>query len=334
MTLARTFVAEVEFSAEDASRTDYGFLKEVLQAVHAAGAKTAQRARHRRLRAAGGVRRDGRASWCATSRPPSSPSTATTTSGSRSRTRSRPSRAGARQIECTINGIGERAGNTSLEEVVMALKVRREVLQLDDRHQERAAGADEHAALHRHRRLAAAEQGDRGPQRVRPRGRHPPARHAGEPALLRDHDARERGRSRSRCSCSASTRAATRSSRGSSSSAWRSSPRSSRTLTRKVKDLADRNKFVYDEDLLAIVEHTRRAAGAARPLPGAGGQPDPADRDGGGRDRRATGARPRRSATGRSTRRSRPPTPRSASSCRCSRCTRARSPPARTRSPR
>jgi len=33
-------------------------------------------------------------------------------------------RAGARQIECTINGIGERAGNASLEEVVMALKVR------------------------------------------------------------------------------------------------------------------------------------------------------------------------------------------------------------------
>lgn len=36
--------------------------------------------------------------------------------------------AGARQVECTINGIGERAGNTSLEEIVMALKVRRDVL--------------------------------------------------------------------------------------------------------------------------------------------------------------------------------------------------------------
>src|SRR5207247_6888887 len=32
--------------------------------------------------------------------------------------------AGARQIECTVNGIGERAGNASLEEIVMALKVR------------------------------------------------------------------------------------------------------------------------------------------------------------------------------------------------------------------
>src|SRR5271166_2010646 len=37
-------------------------------------------------------------------------------------------RAGARQIECTINGIGERAGNASLEEIVMAMKVRNDVL--------------------------------------------------------------------------------------------------------------------------------------------------------------------------------------------------------------
>src|SRR5580704_5890719 len=36
-------------------------------------------------------------------------------------------RAGARQIECTINGIGERAGNAALEEVVMAMKVRNDV---------------------------------------------------------------------------------------------------------------------------------------------------------------------------------------------------------------
>ena len=39
-------------------------------------------------------------------------------------------RAGARQIECTINGIGERAGNCSLEEVVMALHTREEYFQL------------------------------------------------------------------------------------------------------------------------------------------------------------------------------------------------------------
>src|SRR5438552_10813235 len=38
---------------------------------------------------------------------------------------------GARQIECTINGIGERAGNTSLEEVVMAMKVRNDYFQTE-----------------------------------------------------------------------------------------------------------------------------------------------------------------------------------------------------------
>jgi 2-isopropylmalate synthase len=35
-----------------------------------------------------------------------------------------------RQIECTINGIGERAGNAALEEVVMALNVRKEIFKL------------------------------------------------------------------------------------------------------------------------------------------------------------------------------------------------------------
>jgi 2-isopropylmalate synthase len=42
-------------------------------------------------------------------------------------------RSGARQVECTINGIGERAGNTALEEIVMALKVRRDLIGLDTR---------------------------------------------------------------------------------------------------------------------------------------------------------------------------------------------------------
>ena len=36
--------------------------------------------------------------------------------------------AGARQIECTINGIGERAGNAALEEVVMAIRTRNDLM--------------------------------------------------------------------------------------------------------------------------------------------------------------------------------------------------------------
>jgi len=42
-------------------------------------------------------------------------------------------RNGARQIECTINGIGERAGNCSMEEVVMAMKTRRDLMGVQSR---------------------------------------------------------------------------------------------------------------------------------------------------------------------------------------------------------
>ncbi len=49
--------------------------------------------------------------------------------------------AGARQVECTINGIGERAGNAALEEIVMALKVRRDIMPFHHRHQHHACCA-------------------------------------------------------------------------------------------------------------------------------------------------------------------------------------------------
>ena len=90
-----------------------------------------QHPRHRRLHDAGGIfRRCSR--WCASAcRIPtrrSSPPIATTISAWRSPIRSPACRAGARQIECTINGIGERAGNAALEEIVMAMQTRNDVL--------------------------------------------------------------------------------------------------------------------------------------------------------------------------------------------------------------
>ncbi|MGB1208574.1 MAG: 2-isopropylmalate synthase, partial [Paracoccaceae bacterium] len=54
---------------------------------------------------------------------------------------------GARQIECTINGLGERAGNTALEEVVMALKVRGDIMPY-------ATGIDTTKIMHISRRVA------------------------------------------------------------------------------------------------------------------------------------------------------------------------------------
>ncbi|MGR3659675.1 MAG: 2-isopropylmalate synthase [Paracoccaceae bacterium] len=55
--------------------------------------------------------------------------------------------AGARQIECTINGLGERAGNTALEEVVMALKVRNDIMPF-------RTGIDTTKIIHLSRRVA------------------------------------------------------------------------------------------------------------------------------------------------------------------------------------
>ena len=122
----REHADEVEFSGEDATRSDPAFLAHVCREAIGAGATTS-------------ISRTPSATACPTSTPlpppdPAalpgaarrrrSPSTATTISGSRSRTRSPASRAGATQVECTVNGIGERAGNAALEEVVMALRVR------------------------------------------------------------------------------------------------------------------------------------------------------------------------------------------------------------------
>ena len=149
--------------------------------------------------------------------------TATTTWASPWPTRSPRSAPGARQVECTVNGIGERAGNAALEEIVMACQVRSARARVP---LQRGAARDlphQPAALLPHRRLPPAQQGDRRSERLRPRGRHPPARHAAERAHLRDHPARDGRASRARPWCSASTPAGTRSSGASASWATTSS---------------------------------------------------------------------------------------------------------------
>ena len=121
--LARSFHPEVEFSAEDASRTDYEFLREVVQAVVEAGASvvnipdTVGYALPEEF--ADVVRR--------LIRDVSGPVYSVhchNDLGLAVANSLAAVRAGARQVEGTINGIGERAGNASLEEFVMALRVR------------------------------------------------------------------------------------------------------------------------------------------------------------------------------------------------------------------
>ena len=119
--------------------------------------------------------------------------------------------AGARQVECTINGIGERAGNCSLEEIVMILKTRADRLPYHTGiHTEQLFPASEMLSSHHHLR-AAAEQGHRGPQRLRARSRHPSGRLPEGEDHLRDHRPAQRWACPKAGWCWASTAAATRS---------------------------------------------------------------------------------------------------------------------------
>ena len=130
---AKTFTDNVEFSAEDGSRSDRDFLCKIFEAAIDAGATTvnlpdtvgyAMPDEFGRLVAY--VREHTpnlhRAVMSVHCHNDLGLATANTLAGLG---------AGARQVEVTINGIGERAGNTSLEEVVMGLYTRKEHLSLE-----------------------------------------------------------------------------------------------------------------------------------------------------------------------------------------------------------
>ncbi len=123
---AKTFVEDVEFYAEDAGRTDPEFLARVCEAVINAGATVlnipdttgyclpheyGQKIAYLRDNVKG-IHKAILSTHCHNDL---GMATANSIAGVES---------GARQVECTINGIGERAGNTSLEEVVMIIKQR------------------------------------------------------------------------------------------------------------------------------------------------------------------------------------------------------------------
>lgn len=125
---ARTKCPDVEFSAEDASRTEPAFLAQAFTAALAAGASTlnapdtvgystpddvARMIAHLREH----VPEIERARLSVHTHDDLGMATANALAGVA---------AGARQIECTINGIGERAGNCALEEIALALRVRRD----------------------------------------------------------------------------------------------------------------------------------------------------------------------------------------------------------------
>ncbi|MCL4106492.1 UNVERIFIED_CONTAM: hypothetical protein GTU68_030450 [Idotea baltica] len=123
---AKTFVEDVEFYAEDAGRTDDVFLAKICEAVIKAGATvlnipdTTGYCLPEEYAAKIGYLRDNvtgihKAVLSTHCHNDLGMATANSIAGVQH---------GARQIECTINGVGERAGNTSLEEVVMILNQR------------------------------------------------------------------------------------------------------------------------------------------------------------------------------------------------------------------
>ena len=126
VTLAKSLCKDVEFSPEDATRSDAKFLCEVLEAVIEAGATTVNipdtvgytvpsdyaeliQTIRRQVR---GIERVVISVHCHNDLGLAVANSLAAVA------------AGARQVECTINGIGERAGNASLEEVVMVMRVR------------------------------------------------------------------------------------------------------------------------------------------------------------------------------------------------------------------
>ena len=132
---ARSYVDDVEFSPMDATRTDVSYLHEVVEAVIEAGAKTVNipdtvgyatpeefGALIRGIKDK--VRNIDQAVISVHCHNDLGLAVANVLSAIRN---------GAEQVECTVNGIGERAGNCSMEEVVMALRTRKDFFGADTR---------------------------------------------------------------------------------------------------------------------------------------------------------------------------------------------------------
>ena len=126
---ARQFCDDVEFSAEDATRSDWAYLVQVFDVALRAGARTLNVPD-----TVGYTTPDELAALFRHLREhlPNAPQAILSAHchddlGLAVANSLAAVRAGARQVECTINGIGERAGNTAMEEVVMAIRTRPDV---------------------------------------------------------------------------------------------------------------------------------------------------------------------------------------------------------------
>jgi 2-isopropylmalate synthase len=131
--LARQYTDDVEFSAEDALRSEPEFLCRIFEAVIKAGARTVnvpdtvgyavpQLTTEFFRKLIAGTPNSDQVIWSAHCHNDLGMAVANSLAAVLG---------GARQVECTINGLGERAGNAALEEIVMAVKTRRDVFNLE-----------------------------------------------------------------------------------------------------------------------------------------------------------------------------------------------------------
>ena len=177
---ARAACDDVEFSAEDAIRTEPEFLAEVLQAAADAGATTLNVPDTVGYGLPGEITALFAYLKDAIDRPDVVLSCHCHDDLGLAVANSLAAvEGGARQVECTVNGIGERAGNGALEEVVMAIRTRSQRVGVDTRRPHARAAGHQPAALAPDRPAGGAQQGHRRCQRLRARGRHPPARDDG-----------------------------------------------------------------------------------------------------------------------------------------------------------
>lgn len=127
---AKTFMHDIEFSAEDAGRTDIGYLADIIETAIDAGATTVNipdttgynfpsEFGNKIAELKKRVKNIDKAIISVHCHNDLGLAVANSIASIQN---------GARQVECTINGIGERAGNASLEEIVMALKVRKDIV--------------------------------------------------------------------------------------------------------------------------------------------------------------------------------------------------------------
>jgi len=133
VSLAKRLVPRVEFSAEDATRSDLAFLAEVAKVAVEAGADVVNLPDTVGYTTPGEIRNMFETVIAAV---PGSENVVFSCHnhndlGLAVANALAALQGGARQIECTVSGIGERAGNTSLEEVVMAMRVRNNVYPYD-----------------------------------------------------------------------------------------------------------------------------------------------------------------------------------------------------------